>query len=116
MSKKNNKGTGVVADLQKNLIDFRSKIIGLGEKSAQIMDEYFTGRRNGTDMVKEASQMISQAIKIEHMNQLRVQTDRSHALRLLHFLPKDSDVRERYIEITNPEIKILLNTPRQIGE
>lgn len=90
--------------------EFREKIIGLGGKSAEIMEEYFNGKRQGTDMVREASKMISQAIKVEHINQIKTQTDRSFALRLLQYLPKEGKSRERYIAITNPELKPLLLT------
>lgn len=93
---------------------FREKIIGLGGKSAEILDEYFAGKRQGNDMVKEASKMISQAIKVEHINQIKKQTDRSFALRLLQYLPKDGKAREKYIALTNPELKpLLLDRPKK---
>lgn len=93
---------------------FREKIIGLGGKSAEIMDEYFNGKRQGTDMVKEASKMISQAIKVEHINQIKTQTDRSFSLRLLQFLPKSGPAREKYISLTNPELRpLLLDKPKK---
>ena len=49
---------------------FREKVTELGEKGLQIIEEYFDGKRHGTDMVREASKMVSQAVKIEHMNQI----------------------------------------------
>lgn len=92
----------------------REKIIGLGGKAAEIMEGYFDGKVQGTDRVKEASKMISQAIKVEHINQIKTQTDRSFALRLLQYLPKDGPARESYIKMTNPELKpLLLSKPKK---
>ncbi len=92
---------------------FREKVTELGEKGLQIIEEYFDGKRNGTDMIREASKMVSQAVKIEHMNQIQKNTDRSFALRLLPYLPKDKEIREKYIELTNPQIKGLLESRPQ---
>jgi len=93
---------------------FREKIVGLGGKAAEIMEEYFGGKRQGNDMVREASKMISQAIKVEHINQIKTQTDRSFALRLLQYLPKEGNARKKYIELTNPELKpLLLERPKK---
>jgi hypothetical protein len=92
---------------------FREKVTELGEKGLQIIEEYFDGKRHGTDLVREASKMVSQAVKIEHMNQIQKNADRSFAIRLLPFLPKDKEIREKYIEMTNPQIKGLLETRPQ---
>ena len=89
-------------------MSIREKVTSVGEKALTIMDEYFEGKREGTDKVQEASKMITQAIKVEHMNQIQRNTDRSFGLRLLGYLPKDEKVRNKYIEMTNPEIKGLL--------
>lgn len=94
--------------------DFRGGVTELGDKAAGIMASYFDGKRQGTDMVREASKMIGHAIKIEHINQIKYQSDRSAALRLMRFLPKDRAVRNRYIEMMNPELKpvLLLDRPK----
>jgi len=85
----------------------REKVVEIGEKALKIMDDYFDGRREGTDKIKEASRMITQAIKVEHMNQIQKNSDRSFALRLLPFLPNDES-KTKYIELTNPSLKPLL--------
>ena len=94
--------------------DFREGITVLGDKATDIMSEYFNGKRSGTDMVREASKMIGHAIKVEHINQIKFQSDRSSALRLMQFLPKSAVVRNRYIEMMNPELKpvLLLDRPK----
>ena len=92
---------------------FREKVTELGEKGLQIIEEYFDGKRQGTDMVREASKMVSQAVKIEHMNQIQKNMDRSFALRLLPYLPKDKEIRDKYIELTNPQLKGLLESRPQ---
>lgn len=56
--------------------------------------------------------MIGWAIKLRHMLQIARFTERSHALRLLKFLP-DEKTKERYIKLMNPEIKeILIDRPK----
>ena len=71
----------------------RNGIISLGEKALNICNEFFDGKREGTDKVKEASKMISNAIKVEHMNQILDQSNKSLALRLLKHLPDNEKLR-----------------------
>jgi len=85
---------------------FRNRIIGIGEKSLDIMEEFFDGKRHGTDKVKEASQMIREGVKISNRNQVDVQVQRSQAIRLIPYIPKEK--REKYIQFTNPETKPFL--------
>jgi len=88
--------------------DFRNRVQGIADKGLNIMEEYFDGKRQGVDMVKEASHMIREGVKIEHMNQLRKQSDKSLAIRLLKFLP-DDDTRKEYIKMTHPDASKLLD-------
>lgn len=88
--------------------EFRDGVTRVGQKALGIMEDYLDGKRDGTDKVKEASRMIGAAIKIEHMNQIRVHTEKSLAIRLAQFLPKDGNARQQYIATMNPEIKPLL--------
>lgn len=97
-------------------MEFRERVTRLGDKGLQIIEEYFDGKRQGTDMVREASKMVTQAVKIEHMNQIRKNFDRSFALRLLPYLSKNDKVREQYIMITNPEIKPLLLSSSKLAK
>ena len=94
---------------------FRDRVVKLGEKGLEIMEEYFDGKRSGTDKVKDAGKIIGFAVKISHMNQLKTATDRSQAIRLLQFIPKEQ--RANYIALTNPEAKpFLLSKPEPKGK
>ena len=92
--------------------ELRNKIQALSTRGIKILNEYLDNKPIGADMVKEASKMINFGIKIEHMNQLKNQNDRSFGLRLLQYLPKDDATREKYIELTAPALKTwLLSKP-----
>jgi hypothetical protein len=87
--------------------DFREKTINVGGKALEMIEKYFEGSEQDSDKVKAAFRIVPQAVKVSHMNQVRVQVDRSHAIRLLPYL-KDEEVREKYIRITQPSLKPLL--------
>jgi hypothetical protein len=89
---------------------FREKVTALGEKSLEIIEQYLDGKKAGGDLVREASKMISQAVKVEHMNQIQKNMDRSFALRLIPYLPKEKEVIDKYIEMTNPQVRGLLES------
>lgn len=90
--------------------DFRQSVLNLGIKGANIIDEYFEGKRAGTDKVSEATFMIREAVKVSNRDQVDIQVKRSQAIRLLHFIPENR--RKDYIALTNPEAKpFLLNRP-----
>ena len=57
--------------------------------------------------VKVATQMAGNAIKIEHMNQLREQVGTSHAIRIARLL-HDPEKRTAYIESTMPKVQAVL--------
>lgn len=89
----------------------RERVAEMGEKALKIMDDYFDGKTTGSEKVKFADRAISNAIKVEHMNQISKQSDRSFGLRLIPYL-KDDSVKKKYIEMTNPDVKgLLLNKP-----
>jgi hypothetical protein len=91
--------------------DFRDKILSLSEKAAQIMDEYFEGKRVGTDKVREASAMIREGVKISNRDQTDAQVKRSQAIKLIPYIRKDT--RDDYIAKTNPETQpFLLPRPK----
>ena len=92
------------------MTEIRERITTAGMKALKIIDEYFDGKRSGTDMVKEASKMVTQAVKVEHMNQIQKNMDRSFALRLIPYLPKEKEVIDKYIEMTNPQVRGLLES------
>jgi len=92
--------------------DFRNGIINIAGKGLDIMNEYFDGKRTGTDKIDEASKMIREGVKISNRDQVDAQVKRSQAIRLLHFIPNEN--RANYIAITNPEAKpFLLPKPRK---
>lgn len=92
--------------------EFRSGVLGLADKGLNILDEYFEGERQGTDMVNEASKMIREGVKISNRDQVDVQVKRSQAIRLMSYIPKAN--RAEYISITNPEAKpFLLDKPEK---
>lgn len=89
----------------------RERVAKMGEKALKIMDDYFDGTTSGSEKIRFADRAISNAIKVEHMNQISRQSDRSFGLRLLPYL-KDEGVKKKYIEMTNPEVKgLLLSKP-----
>ena len=88
--------------------EFRDGVSKVGEKGLKILDEFLDGKREGTDKVREASKMITNAIKIEHINQIQEYSNKSLGLRLIQYLPKDEKLRKKYIQMTNPEIQTLL--------
>jgi len=90
----------------------REGILRTTLKAVNIMDNYFNGKLPGSSLVKEASKMIGYGLKVEHMNQLRIQNDRSVALRLIKFLPKDID-RQEYIRLTQPQVAKLMPKPKR---
>ena len=79
---------------------FRHRVKAIAEKGLNIMEEDFEGTRKGTDKVNEASKMIGFGVKVSHMDQLKVQHERSQAIRLLPYIPKEK--RGEYISLTNP--------------
>jgi len=91
---------------------FRQRVIDIGNKSLDILNEFFDGQRHGTDKVKEASQMIRHGVTVSNRNQMDAQVRRSQAIRLIPYIPKDQ--RKKYISITSPEAKpFLLSRPKK---
>ena len=86
---------------------FDEKILLGAEKSVNKYLAWIEGDAEGSPTIKGAEKMIGWAIKIRHMMQIAKFTERSHALRLLKFLPDDK-ARQKYIRLTNPELKTIL--------
>lgn len=94
------------------MVDFRESVLELGAKGVNIMNEYFDGRRQGTDLVKEAGTMIREAVKVSNRNQMDLQVKRSQAIRLISFIPQEH--RAEYIALSAPEAKpFLLSRPKK---
>ena len=89
--------------------EFRDSIKSLGDKAIVIMQKYFEGKPGGnTQMARIASKTIGQAIKIEHMDQIKGQNEISSAIRIAHLLPKDQNLRNTYIKAMIPGVRPLL--------
>ena len=87
--------------------DFREKTINVGGKALEMIESYFEGNNEDPEKIKQAFRIVPQAVKVSHMNQVRVQVERSQAIRLLPYL-KDEAMREKYIRITQPSVQPLL--------
>lgn len=86
--------------------DFRTKVLDLAEKGISILDDYFDGKKTGSDMIPLAARAISEGVKVWSRNELTTQVKCSQALRLISFIPVDQ--RPEYIGMTNPEAKRFL--------
>jgi hypothetical protein len=86
---------------------FDVKILEGAEKAVNKYLLWIDGETEGSPTIKGAEKVISWAIKIRHMMQIAKFTERSHALRLLKYLPDDK-ARQKYIRLTNPELKAIL--------
>lgn len=85
----------------------REGIQATGAKCLDTIDQYIKGDIGGSDKITVAMRMVNMSLKVEHMNQIKSNSDRSFALRLLPFLPKDVD-RDEYVRITQPQLQPLL--------
>ena len=95
------------------MTSIRESVLNLGVKGAIIIDEYFEGKRKGTDKIAEASAMIREAVKISNRDQVNTQVKRSQDIKLISYIPKE--MRDAYISQTNPEAKpFLLSRPSKI--
>jgi hypothetical protein len=86
--------------------EFREKVLAVAAKGVRIIEGFFDGEEAKPEMVKEASRMIAEGVKVSNRNQVDQQVKRSQALRLIQFIPKAN--RLEYISITNPEAKPFL--------
>lgn len=87
-------------------------VLATASKALGIMDSYLDNNEGITDRVLVSQKLLSHGIKILHMNQVKILTDRSQALRLLKYLP-DDETRQKYISITSPKVApLLLQRPK----
>jgi hypothetical protein len=85
----------------------RTNVQELASESVGSIRDAILGKSALTERVKEAIRVIGLGIKVEHMNQISEQSNRSFALRLIPFLPKTVD-RDEYVKVTNPQIAPLM--------
>ncbi len=91
---------------------FRSKVGNLAEKGIRIIDSFFDDNVVDEKRLQAAIKTMTLGVKVEHMNQLKAHGDKSLALRLMNYLPKDDETRRRYLQMTNPEVIKLLPRPK----
>ena len=92
--------------------DFRKNIKTLSKEASKIVGGYFRGETHNANKVKEAMKMLGMGVKVEHMDQIKEQGDKSLAVRLLKFLPTDK-ARDEYIKLTHPQVPArLLQRPK----
>jgi len=88
---------------------FREKVQILSNDAIDLLSKSINGKTKlEGGLTDRLIRLVGQGLKVEHMNQLSQQNDRSFGLRLLQFLPKDEMTRRKYIELTNPELRPLL--------
>ncbi len=90
----------------------RENVSELANDAVDSIRDAILGKAPMTDRVKEAIRVVSLGVKVEHMNQIAEQSNRSFALRLLPHLPKAVD-RDEYIRATNPTIAPLMLGPKK---
>lgn len=90
----------------------KDRIVNVANSGMDVIESYFKGDEVNPEKVNIAFKLIGQATKVMHMNQVRIMTDRSQALRLLPWLKNDK-ARNEYIKLTNPQVApLLLGRPR----
>ena len=92
----------------------KDRIIASGIRALEVVDGYLAGTSEDREKAITGFRILSQAVKVMQQNQVRQLTERSQALRLIPYLPKDA--RNEYIELTNPQVKtLLLDRPKSVG-
>ena len=89
----------------------KGDVLTTAGKALGVMDSYLDDKENDTTKIANAQKLLSHGIKILHMNQVKVLTNESFALRWMNFMP--DDIKEKYISITNPQVApLLLQRPK----
>ena len=99
--------------------EFRDSVKSLGDKAVDIVRNYFEGNQQGdssVQLIRVASKTIGQAIKIEHMDQIKNQNEISSVIRIANLLPKDQKLRSTYIKSMIPSIAPLLTARPRGGK
>lgn len=89
--------------------DLRANVQETAKEALYILKGYFQGDETKKERVSAAMQMLGFGVKVEHMDQLKDQGDKSLAIRMIQFLPKDETTRHEYLKITNPQIANLID-------
>ena len=91
----------------------RTGVQETAQEALYIIKGYFKGDKADQDRLTAAMKVLGLGVKIEHMNQLKDQGDKSLAIRMIQFLPKDEETRNEYLKITNPQIANLIDGSRK---
>lgn len=92
----------------------RTNVQELANETIETIRGVLTGKAPMTDKIRESIRFVALGIKVEHMDQIAEQSNRSFAIRLLPHLSKDMD-RDEYIKRTNPQlIPALLARPKEM--
>jgi len=90
---------------------FEEKMAAVGDLALNLIADYFKAKPEGKEeadpRVEKAFKFIGHPIKVRHMAQHRMLTERSQAIRLLPYL-KNQEAREEYIKMTQPQAAPLL--------
>jgi len=82
---------------------FRTKVLETGMKAVDIVAAYLNGVAVPAAKLRAAGQVLIQAVKVDHMDQLREQQNVSNGFRLAGFL-RDTKDREKFMEVMRPRI------------
>lgn len=88
--------------------ELREDVQKAAKESLHIINGYFLGDDTKEKRLTAALKVLGFGVKVEHMNQLKDHGDKSLALRLIQFLPKDDETRSAYLKLTNPQVAGLL--------
>ena len=90
--------------------EFREKLTEVGSKALKIMEEFLEGpeTQDVSNRVKYASKLIGPALAGERLQQQAEEKKKDRAMRLLKFLPKSPEMLQKYVELTNPDLKVLV--------
>lgn len=92
--------------------ELNETIVNVGGQAIEVMRAYFNNEEEDDTRADKALRMLTHSTKIMHMNLVRTNSERGHAIQLLKYLP-DQEVRDAYIKLTNPTVgEVLENRPK----
>lgn len=89
-------------------MEFNKQMEGISDKALKCVDGFFDDKKGAKEKIKEALKVIGFKVSLKRMEEINERGNKSLALRLIKFLPQDKGIREKYILLTNPEVKPLL--------
>lgn len=93
--------------------EVKEKIVNLTSEALKVIEGRLSGKETNPGMIQESLKVIGLGVKIMHMNQIKELTDRTHALKLMRFLP-DEESKQKYMKLTHPQVKqFLLDKPEK---